>query len=267
MTFYAKKSLGQNFLKSKQAIRSIISAGNLTETDTVLEIGPGKGVLTEELLKKAGMVIAIEKDHRLIELLQEKFRVDIKAGKCKIIEGDIEEISPESLSLADHSYKLIANIPYYVTGLVIRKFLETGCQPERMVLMLQYEVAKRIVARDLKESILSISVKAYGTPRYIEKVPAKYFSPKPNVDSAILLIENISKKNFADISESEFFKIVKAGFAHKRKILIGNIKSVYDQNILEDIFLDTGITTKSRAEDISIQTWLKLTRLIITRCQ
>ncbi len=256
--FYAKKSLGQNFLKSKQAVRSIIAAGELHEADTVLEIGPGKGMLTEEILKHAGHVIAIEKDSRLIETLQEKFTAEISAGKFKIIEGDILETNISDLGLGDHSYKLIANIPYYITGQIIRLFLESVTQPERMVLMLQKEVADRIVARDGKESILSMAVKAYGEPKYIEKVPAKYFSPEPNVDSAILLIKNISKNNFADISEEAFFKIIKTGFAHKRKQLAGNLSDLYSKEKILETFAKCAIPEQARGEDLPFETWLAL---------
>mgnify|MGYP003393862353 CR=1 FL=1 len=261
--FYAKKSLGQNFLKSKGAIRSIVAAGNISNTDTILEIGPGKGVLTEALLEKAGRVIAIEKDQRLIELLTEKFRTQIDVGKLKLIEGDATEIEPTALGLSDHSYKLIANIPYYVTGFVIRKFLETTQQPERMVLMVQKEVADRTVARDNKESLLSISVKAYGTPHYIEKVPAKYFSPVPNVDSAILLIDTISKNLFIDISETDFFAAVKQGFAHKRKKVIGNLtesrKDLRDSLI--SVLISHGLPETARPENVALPVWREIATL------
>ncbi|MBA3550786.1 ribosomal RNA small subunit methyltransferase A [Patescibacteria group bacterium] len=256
---HAKKSLGQNFLKSAEAVRDIISAGTLSPEDTVVEIGPGKGVLTKKLLEQAGKVIAIEKDTRLIPVLQEIFKEEINSRKLEIREEDILESDPKTFS---SPYKIIANIPYYITGALVRKFLSTSHQPTRMVLLLQKEVAQRIVARDKKESILSISVKVYGTPKYINTVKAKYFSPEPKVDSGILLIENISKDFFKNISEDRFFEIIKTGFAHKRKMALGNLKELFSAEILENAFLQAHIQKTARAEDIMLEQWYSLIKNI-----
>jgi len=259
---YAKKSLGQNFLKSKGAVRKIIEVSRLTPGDTVLEVGPGKGVLTEALLQHAGKVIAIEKDDRLIEFLKEKFASELSGGKLELIHGDILDLNLESYKLKAQSYKLVANIPYYITGQLIRMFLESDTQPELMTLMLQKEVAKRIVAQDKKESILSISVKAYGMPHYVETVQAKYFAPVPKVDSAILLIDTISKKFFDSFPEKKFFEYVKAGFAHKRKKLIGNLQKIVPKESLEKVFEECNISKDVRAEDITSLDWEKIAKLV-----
>ena len=258
----AKKSLGQNFLKSKQALREIIEAADIHHTDTVLEIGPGKGVLTAELLKNSGKVIAIEKDERMIEYLSLLFASDITSGKLELISEDILTYEPKV-----KEFKLVANIPYYLTGQIFRKFLETENQPSLMVLLVQKEVAERIVARDGKESILSMSVKAFGTPKYIAKVAAKYFSPQPKVDSAIILIKDISKRFFIEsgISEQRFFEIMKAGFAHKRKVLVGNLKTAFQELNPEKInqaLVEAGINEKARAEDIGLSQWEKLIKAL-----
>lgn len=260
MNIPPKKSLGQNFLKSAEAIRDIIKAGDISSTDTIVEVGPGKGVLTKELLTHAGKVIAIEKDARLIPLLNDAFKEYIEQKKLEIWEADVLETDPTSFP---SPYKIIANIPYYITGIFIRTFLSTSHQPSRMVLLLQKEVAQRIVARDGKESILSISVKVYGTPKYISTVKAKYFSPAPKVDSAIILIQTISKDFFKTFSEEQFFEIVKLGFAHKRKMLMGNLKETFSTEILTQAFLDAEIPTTVRAEDISLKQWEKLASSII----
>ncbi|MFA5934005.1 MAG: 16S rRNA (adenine(1518)-N(6)/adenine(1519)-N(6))-dimethyltransferase RsmA [Candidatus Paceibacterota bacterium] len=264
MQHRAKKSLGQNFLKSKSALSAMVSAGDINAGDIVLEIGPGKGALTERMLLFAGKVIAIEKDDVLIPLLKEKFAKEIKSGKLDLIHRDALEFDPEVLKFYEHSYKLIANIPYYITGAIFKKFLEeTTHQPETIVLLVQKEVSDRIVARDGKESILSISVKAYGTPKYIKKIPARDFSPAPKVDSAIIAIENISKKNFKDISEKRFFEILKTGFAHKRKVLIKNLEVLFEREKLTEVFTKEsplGISEKSRAEELSIESWLSLVK-------
>jgi 16S rRNA (adenine1518-N6/adenine1519-N6)-dimethyltransferase len=262
MPHHAKKSLGQNFLKSKEALRDIVAAGNISATDVILEIGPGKGVLTEQLLQKAGKVIAVEKDTELVALLTEKFKKEINTGTLELITADILTFDPTAFGLKPSVYKIIANIPYYITGAIIEKFLTAEVQPERMVLLLQKEVAKRIVAHDEKESILSISVKAFGTPKYIGTVKAKYFSPAPKVDSAILLIENISHTFFNDLDEQHFFSVVKAGFAHKRKMLMGNLKKQFPDKDSEKIFSDKKISPTIRAEDISLTDWKEIAKAL-----
>ena len=192
----AKKSLGQHFLKSEKALSQIVDASDPVADDIILEIGPGHGVLTERLLSFAGKVIAIEKDKDLIPVLEEKFAQEIASEKFLLIHDDILKVDIATLHLPSSTYKLVANIPYYITGAIIEKFLSTPYLPERMVLLMQKEVAERIIARDKKESILSIAVKAYGTPKMVGKVPPGAFVPPPTVDSAILLIENISRDFF-----------------------------------------------------------------------
>ncbi len=259
----AKKSLGQNFLTSRAVARDIIAAAHITPDDTVLEIGPGKGFLTEGLLQKAGRVIAVEKDVRMVSRLKDRFAEEIRNGKLELVHGDILALNLTNYKLKTNAYKLVANIPYYITGEILRTFLSGDLQPQLMILMVQKEVADRIVARDGKESILSMSVKIYGTPRYIQKVPARYFSPKPKVDSAVLLIENISKNNFVGAEdEKKFFELVKRGFAHKRKMLLGNLRNFYEPQKLEENFKKCGIAPTARAENLSLNQWLCLNNKI-----
>ncbi|MFH1956682.1 MAG: 16S rRNA (adenine(1518)-N(6)/adenine(1519)-N(6))-dimethyltransferase RsmA [Patescibacteria group bacterium] len=256
----AKKSLGQNFLTSKKIVEDIIRAADLKPDDMVLEVGPGKGILTQAILEKIpyGKLIAVEKDKRMVEYLEQKFKNN---KNLKIIEGDILKIKNYKIK----NYKIIANLPYYITSHFLRVFLQSNAQPFLMVLMVQKEVAKRITAHDKKESILSISVKVYGAPKIIKKVPAKYFSPKPKVDSAILLIDNISKDFFRDCAtlnvaqyEKKFFTLVKQGFSSKRKMLKNNLK-----------MLDTGCLTRCkipqnvRAEDLSLENWKCLCNILV----
>ena len=258
----AKKSFGQNFLKSEIALRKIIEAGEIKKDDIILEIGPGRGALTKQLLASSCQLIAVEKDKDLYELLKNKFQEEILSGQLKLIYDDILKFNLEHYKLLANSYKLIANIPYNITGAILKKFLTEENQPESMVLMVQHEVATRILARDGKESILSISVKAYGTPKMIAKVDKRYFSPTPKVNSAIISIKNISRKIFRDngINEENFWKIVKKGFAHKRKKLSSNLKyggnaSVFHQK-------DSLIFLKNkRAEDLSLEDWIALAKL------
>ena len=264
----AKKSLGQNFLRSGSALRAIVDAGSIVPTDTILEIGPGKGALTEALLETGAKVIAVEKDRELIPYLQEKFAEQIIEGRFELIEKDVLEFEPKSIGLALGTYKLIANIPYYITGAILEKFLEEETRPERIVFLVQKEVADRIVARDKKESILSISVKAFGVPKVVMKVSKKAFSPSPKVDSAILLIGNISHEYFATwnipIKQAirGFFDIIHAGFAHKRKLLARNLEKVVSKEIISQSFAELGLSVSARAEDISPSQWLTLAKLL-----
>ncbi|MDE2399481.1 MAG: ribosomal RNA small subunit methyltransferase A [Patescibacteria group bacterium] len=269
----AKKSLGQNFLKSSLALKKIIEAGEIKSTDLILEIGPGKGALTEKLLAVAGTVVAVEKDRELFEFLKIKFEKEIKAKTLILVCADILNFAEQDFyqSLGDElrsttpsktfvplRYKVIANIPYNITGAILKKFLTKKNQPDSMILMVQHDVAKRIMANDKKESILSISVKAYGEPKLIMKVPARYFSPAPKVDSAVIAIKNISHEIFKknQISEEKFWEIVKTGFAHKRKKLSGNLKNT--------TFLKKSVLANfgdKRAEDLSLLDWITLAKV------
>lgn len=263
---HAKKSLGQNFLKSEQALKKIIEEGEISPSDIILEIGPGKGVLTKKLLEKSNCVIAVEKDKNLVEFLQEKFTEEIKNKKIILVEDDCLEFNPKNYNLETRTYKLISNIPYNITGAILKKFLTEKSQPETMVLMVQNEVAKRIVGIKknpstllrVKESILSISVKAYGTPKFVMKVPARYFSPAPKVDSAIISIKNISRKFFEEnkIDEKNFWELIHTGFAHKRKKLSSNLKKI-KENLNKEIFEQI---KNKRAEDLTLANWLNLVK-------
>jgi len=279
MNLYAKKSLGQHFLNSTHVLEQIIVAAHLKAGEMVLEIGPGTGILTRALLAGGVNVVAIEKDSRAINILQDTFKNEIDEGRLKLYEGDILEMSAESLTTllqnntsptqTPHStvaYSLIANIPYYITGAILEKFLEYSPRPTHMVLLVQKEVAERIVARDGKQSILSTSVHVFGTPRLVAKVPPGAFTPPPTVDSAILTITDISDRLFTqkNVDISRFFEIVKAGFSHKRKYALRNIEGGLhtrrvELSILESIWHTLGLDPRVRAEDMTVQNWIDIT--------
>ncbi len=231
------------------------SSAEVSVGDTVLEIGPGKGTLTKILLESGARVIAIEKDRELIPILHEEFRHEIAQGTFTLIEADILELQIETVIPRGLPYKIVANIPYYITGAIIRLFLSSDQQPTTMSLMVQREVARRIVARNKKESLLSLSVKAYGTPRYIETVKRELFSPKPKVDSAIISIHSISKDFFDSCTELDFFTLIQAGFAHKRKVLIRNIEPLISREKAEVVFEKLCLNKKARAEDLELSDW------------
>lgn len=262
-----RSKLGQNFLNDPKILNKIADAANITPEDIVVEIGPGLGSLTQILVKYAKKVVAIEKDESLVTNLKQKFKEEISQGKLEIKLADILE---ENISLDD--YILIGNIPYYITGAIFEKFLSAEHQPRSMTFVVQKEVAERIIARparpnsrsggDNKESILSISVKAYGEPVYGGLIKAGSFNPAPKVDSAIISIRNISKKNFGDMNEETFFKLVKAGFAHKRKLLIRNLEELAPKERLPQIFDKLNIDRKIRAEDVNVETWFELAKAV-----
>ena len=244
--------MGQHFLHSGRALETIIETARLAAGESVLEIGPGRGALTEKLLAAGARVRAVEKDDDLIGWLQSKFSAAIKNKQLELIHADILKI--KNWKLKTKNWKLIANPPYYLTGQILRRFLTADQPPRLAVLMLQKEVVKRIIAADHKESILSISVKAYGEPRYIMTVPAKDFTPAPKVDSAIVLIDQINKNKFRDQSEEKFFVRLKRGFAGKRKMLKNNLE------LTAKILDACQIAPAARAENLNLNQWLCLAK-------
>lgn len=252
------KTYGQNFLKSPAVAERMVEAAEISAADLVLEVGPGKGTLTEKLLPRARQVFAVEKDERLVFYLSLKFKEEFKQNKLVIIGVDILKFDPATAGLQAGGYKIVANIPYYITGEFLRHFLSEVVSPSRMVLMVQKEVADRILAYDNKESILSISIKAYGEPKYLETVGAELFTPKPKVDSAVLMIDKISKDFFADVSEKRFFGVVKRGFAHKRKLLTNNLEIVTAAG--KKVLADCGVAPNARAENLTLRQWKHLAK-------
>jgi 16S rRNA (adenine1518-N6/adenine1519-N6)-dimethyltransferase len=269
----AKKHLGQHFLTSEKALRQMVVAGEVVAGDTVLEIGPGKGALTRHLLDAGARVVAVEMDTDMVAILEEEFKAQIVDGTLLLVRGDILDTAIHAAlfvtnNLQSTPYKLIANIPYYITGEIMRTFLQTNeslTQPTSMTLLVQKEVAER-VARSAKESVLSLSVKAYGTPKYISTVPAGSFSPPPKVDSAVLHIADISKQKFTEhgVREKDFFKIVKTGLGSKRKMLKGLLTKIQPSTAVESAFSELGIDEKVRGEDLPLEKWLRLTKLLAT---
>ncbi len=245
--------LGQHFLTARWAAVSLARAANISENEAVLEIGPGKGALTCELLATGGRVVAIEKDELLVAKLHETFAVELADKRLTIVSADIRDITAERLGLSQGGYVLAANIPYYITGEIIRQFLTALAQPRAMAILIQKEVAQRITSK--KESILSLSVKAYGIPRIVEKVSRKCFSPAPSVDSAILLIDGISRSFFNDLDEEKFFAVVRAGFASKRKFLANNLAVKFGKENAANALVAAGIDEKERAENVALEKW------------
>ncbi len=276
---YTKKSLGQNFLIDRDVLDTIIETANLSKDDTIVEVGPGLGTLTFELSKYCKEVIAVELDEKLAKLLKKQDTRDNNQtnSNIQIINQDILDIEPKKLTA--NSYKLIANIPYYITSKILRHFLESEHRPKLIVMMTQKEVAERICAKPRSTSsgqagqmsLLAVSVQAYGEPEIIKIVKSGSFFPAPDVDSAILRIASITRqsgevspkgrknKEFSiqGCDEKEFFKVVKTGFASRRKTLLNNLTSgtEFSKEEIAGIIEKSKLNANVRAQELSILEW------------
>lgn len=288
----AKKSLGQHFLRSEKAISQIVNSiakphlvspinKGGTTPEIVFEIGPGEGVLTEKLLEKGFTVIVIEIDKRSIEILRQKFEKEIENKKLFIIEKDCLEIDYAKVlweifgemgggKAAAQTYSLVGNIPYYITGAIFRNTFEQKVLPKEVIFLIQKEVAQRIVARDSKQSLLSVSIKIFSDQtKIVDIVKAGSFVPPPKVDSAILKIGNIQNTFHSSTEKQDiFFKILRASFSHKRKFLLTNLKTDLEEVIfnkyfsrIQEVILEN-YSDKVRAEDLSIETWKEIIKLV-----
>jgi 16S rRNA (adenine1518-N6/adenine1519-N6)-dimethyltransferase len=258
--FQPSKRFGQNFLIDKGVLRKIIEAAEISSKEVILEIGSGIGNLTQELAKKAKRVIAIEKDSKLIGILNNELR--IKGVKnVKVIQRDVLKI-PNSEFQIINSYKVVANLPYYIVSPVIRKFLESKVPPNEMVLMVQKEVAQRICAKLPDMSLLAVSVQFYAEPKIISFVPKTSFWPQPKVDSAIIKIIPRKSAYSIGINQLLFFKIVRAGFSQPRKQILNNLSKMLklDKETVKSWLLKTNIQPTQRAETLCIEDWIKLSK-------
>ncbi len=254
------KRLGQNFLIDKKVLNKIIEATGLKKNDIVLEIGSGTGILTQELARITKRVITVEKDPKMIGILKETLK---KLENVEIIQGDILKINPITFNLKTKNYKIIANLPYYITSPVIRKFLERNeVRPCYMVLMVQKEVAQRICAKPPDMNLLAVSVQFYAKPEIISYVSKKSFWPIPKIDSAILRIAPLINADKKLINADLFFKIIKAGFSQPRKQILNNLsKSLkIDKEKTKLWLLKNKIHSTQRAETLDVEDWIKLTK-------
>jgi len=264
------KKLGQNFLIDQIALKKIINTAQLNKNDVVVEIGPGIGNLTKELAKRAKKVIGIEKDPFMIKILEESLK---EVSNVEIIQGDILKIwIPNSKEFLNHrfqllnNYKVVANLPYYITSPTIRNFLESKNKPRLMVLTLQKEVAQRICAKPPHMNLLSITVQFYAKTEIVSYLSKKSFWPQPKVDSAIIKITP-SKNNFSftPLFSEYFFKIVKAGFSNPRKKLVNNLSNMlkWKKALIENWLLKINVHPHQRAETLSVEQWIFLTAIFL----
>jgi len=251
------KKYGQNYLISQKPIEAMIKAGELTKEDTVIEIGPGFGVLTLAIAPKVKKIISFEIEKKIAEYWEEKQK---EYPNIEVIWGNALSRATGHISSIKGRYKVLANLPYQITSHAIRTILEQEKKPERVVLMVQKEVAERIVAKPGGMSLLAISVQYYGEVKIVHKVAKGSFWPAPKVDSAIISITNIQKRN----NEELFFKIAKAGFANKRKQLWRNIADGLniDKDKIKEILLKVCGNEKVRAQELSVEQWMEVVSLV-----
>lgn len=262
------RSRGQNFLIEEEIYDQIVTQADLRANDIVLEVGPGLGFLTAKLAKRAGRVIAVELDDKLAEVLRIGL-AEKKAENVRVVNGDIMKLAIGNWQLGktNTNFKIVANLPYNITSIFLRKFLEAEIRPELMALMLQKEVAERICARAGEMSLLAVSVQFYARPEILKIVAKENFWPKPEVDSAIIKLEVRTKParpersgGKLEANEKEFFRLVKLGFSAKRKMLKNNLAAglMISQQEAENRIIKAGFHAKIRAQELSVDDWLKL---------
>lgn len=249
----AKKSFGQNWLVDESVVEKIVKASEIVSGETVLEIGPGTGVLTRALLDAGTHVVAVEADETLLKPLREEF-----GDRIELIHGDI--LSSEII-LPTQEYKLIANIPYNITSDILRRFLTKEPKPTRMVLMVQKEVADRITARPPHMSLLSIMCQFYAECRRVTKVPAGAFRPMPKVDSAVVRLDLVDPQERWGIDPEQAIRLAKIGFSSKRKQLHGLLKHLpgLDSERVKKTLSELNLDPQIRAEALTIENWVELT--------
>jgi 16S rRNA (adenine1518-N6/adenine1519-N6)-dimethyltransferase len=274
------KGLGQNFLVDRNVLEKIIKAAEISPDDVVLEIGPGIGNLTQELAKSAKKVIAVEKDPKMVEILKEILKCS-NVTNVEIVQGDIlklgifnfqfsifkrnpnspaKKATPEGAFQIPKQYKIVANLPYYITSPVIRKFLESENPPSEMILMVQKEVAQRICARPPRMNLLAVSVQFYAEPKIVSYVSKNSFWPSPKVDSAILRIAPLINADRKQINVDLFFRVVKAGFSQPRKQILNNLskKLKLTKKEVSSWLSKNNISPTQRVEKLSIGDWIRL---------
>jgi 16S rRNA (adenine1518-N6/adenine1519-N6)-dimethyltransferase len=252
-----KKSLGQNFLIEPAGLNKVIEAADLTSTDEVLEIGAGLGSLTYLLAQSAKQVTAVEIDRAMLAPLREALA---EFTNISIIEGDILELKPDEL-MQTQDYVVVANIPYYISSAIIRHLIEAQHRPKRVVLTVQKEVAERVLAKDGKMSLLSLSVQVFGQVSMAGVIPAGSFLPAPEVDSAVLKVELYPEPLIPFEQQQAFFRLAHAGFGQKRKTLRNSLSAglALSGSEVETILTNTGIDPQRRAETLTIVEWKRLT--------
>lgn len=250
----ANKKLGQHWLRDKSALQAMVESADVKEGDNVLEIGPGTGFLTDELLARGARVVALEFDHMLAQILTQKY---IKNKQIEVVEGDIRAYD---LGKLPKNYKIVANIPYYLTANLFRKLIDSKEKPQVASLLVQKEVAERVCAGQGKLSFVAVALQMFYQIDSGDLVPAHLFMPPPKVDSQIIILNQRKELVIDDIESTAFLNLVKAGFAQPRKKLISNLKTGKqgESKDLEQMFIKAGLGLSVRAQELSLEQWRKL---------
>lgn len=256
-----RKRLGQNFLIDAAALQRIIVASDLDPDDIVIEVGSGLGTLTRRLAERTDSVLAIELDERLVAILREEL-ADLE--NVQILHGDVLKMNRTELGLISQGYKVVANLPYYITSAVLRHFLEAEPRPSLMVVTVQREVAKRIVAGPGEMSLLAVSVQFYGQPQIVTRIPARAFYPQPSIDSAVIRIDVGPQPQVVlppGVNETTFFRVVRAGFQQRRKTLRNALSAglALDPALVAGELKRAGVDPRRRAETLSLEEWAGVT--------
>lgn len=250
---WPNKDLGQHFLTDKNVLEKMIETADLGKNDVVVEVGPGIGIMTKELAKRAKKVHAIEIDPKIAEILS---TVCIQYPNLKIVRGDIRDFNPKGIG----KYKVVANLPYYITSHIIKKFLEEKNKPETITVLIQREVAERICAKPGRMSVLAVAIQFYGIPEIKELVSPLAFFPSPKVYSAILKIRVFKEPLFEDVDTKVFFRLVKAGFGEKRKMLSNSMSGGLgiEKELAEKLLKGAGVEPMLRAERLTLDDWRRI---------
>ena len=250
-----KQSLGQNFLSDEGLLARIVAAADLSPDDEALEVGPGLGALTRPLARVARRVVAVELDGRLLPVLENELA---GLGNVELVHGDVLQLDPADWFAA--SYVVVANVPYYITGAILRHLLSGRPRPRRLVLTVQREVADRLTARPPEMSLLAVSVQYYGRVRLVSTVKAGAFWPRPEVDSAVVRID-VDERHLAN--EAAFFRLIRAGFSEKRKQLKNNLRGLgLGDEAIAAALAAAGIDGRRRAETLTIEEWERLSQMM-----
>jgi len=265
--FRPRKDLSQNFLTDPNALERIVAAADLQPDDAVVEVGAGFGNLTRLLAERAGRVVAVELDGRLVEILREQLATLPERSQriVQVMHGNVLEMV--DFGFPHRGFKVVGNLPYHVTSAVLRHFLEQEPRPRLMVVTVQREVAQRIVAKPGKMSLLAVSVQLHGEPRIVSRIPAGAFYPPPKVDSAVVRIEVVDRPSVleaADLEDAAYFRVVRAGFGQKRKTLRNSLSAGLGMApaAVERALASAAVDPRRRAETLSLEEWAEVTSAV-----
>jgi 16S rRNA (adenine1518-N6/adenine1519-N6)-dimethyltransferase len=261
-----RKGLGQHYLTDPTILAGIVTAAELPPDAVVIEVGPGPGTLTAELAQEAGRLIAVELDTRLASMLEQLYA---DTSHVHILQGDALTLTPNKILSSTGGvapYFVVGNLPYYITSALLRHFLEADPAPERMVVTIQLDVAKRIIAKPPQMSILAIAIQAYAKPKIVRQLPPGAFSPPPKVHSAVLRLDRLSNPVVSPAQRQHFFAVVRAGFGQKRKTLRNSLSSGLKLSTqqIEDTLFAAGISPQQRAQELDLRQWMAISETLAT---